>query len=295
MSRRTGFAGAKVNLYLHVGPPGTDGYHPIDSLMVFADVGDLLTLEPATEPAFTASGPFSGAAPMDEANLVVRAARAVIGAAGGAAPTFTLHLDKRLPVAAGLGGGSSDAAAALRLVNDLLPAPLAAGALHDLAAGLGADVPACLAGVPVVARGRGERLCAAPRLPILHAVLVNPGVASHTSPVFAAYDLRPPPMGPLDPCPPEAFATVEALAAWLAEHTRNDLEAPSRVLTPEAGEAIDLLAASRLALHSRMSGSGATAFALCADREDAQALAASIAAQRPGWWVRACRLGALPA
>lgn len=295
MSRRTGFAGAKVNLYLHVGPPGTDGYHPIDSLMVFADVGDVLTLESAPAPAFTASGAFSGAAPMDEANLVVRAARAVIGAAGGAAPTFALHLDKRLPVAAGLGGGSSDAAATLRLVNDLLPAPLAAGALHDLAAGLGADVPACLAGVPVVARGRGERLCAAPRLPILHAVLVNPGVASHTGPVFAAYDLRPPPTGPLDPSHPEAFATVEALAAWLAESTRNDLEAPSRLLTPEAGEAIDLLAASRLALLSRMSGSGATAFALCAGPEDAQALAASIAAKRPAWWVSACRLGALPA
>jgi len=293
LSRLTGFAGAKVNLYLHVGPPGTDGYHPIDSLMVFADVGDILTLEPAPTPAFTTSGAFSGAAPMDEANLVVRAARAVIGAAGGVAPSFTLHLDKRLPVAAGLGGGSSDAAAALRLVNDLLPAPLGAGALHDLAAGLGADVPACLAGVAVIARGRGEQLSAAPRLPVLHAVLVNPGVASPTGPVFAAYDRQPPPPEPLGPVLPEAFATVEALAAWLTAETRNDLEGPARLLTPQAGEAIDLLAASSLALLARMSGSGATAFALCAGSAEAEALAADIAAQRPAWWVSACRLGSI--
>jgi len=295
LSRRTGFAGAKVNLYLHVGPPGTGGYHPIDSLMVFADVGDVLTCEPAPAPAFTTCGAFSGAAPMDEANLVVRAARAVIEAAGGVAPGFALHLDKRLPVAAGLGGGSSDAAAALRLVNAWLPEPLAPARLHDLAAGLGADVPACLAAVPVVARGRGERLCAAPTLPVLHAVLVNPGAASHTGPAFAAYDRLPPPTRALDPDPPQAFATVETLAAWLIEHTRNDLEAPSRALTPEAGEAIDLLAASPLSLLSRMSGSGSTAFALCADAQQAQDLAAAIAVQRPDWWVRACRLGAVPA
>ncbi len=291
MAHRTGFASAKVNLYLHVGPTGADGYHPIDSLMVFADVGDVLTLEPATTTAFTTDGAFSAAAPMDEGNLVVRAARALADATGGSWPSFALHLDKRLPVAAGLGGGSSDAAAALRLVNAVLPAPLEAEALQALAAGLGADVPACLVGVPVIARGRGEQLFAAPKLPVVDAVLVNPGVASHTGPVFAAYDLRPPPAGPLGPVLPERFDTVEALADWLGAQTRNDLEAPSRMLTPQAGEAIDLLAASPLALLSRMSGSGATAFALCAGAEQAKALAAAIAAQRPDWWVRACRLG----
>ena len=295
MSRRTGFASAKVNLYLHVGPTGSDGYHPIDSLMVFADVGDILTLEPAPAAVFTADGAFSGAAPMDEDNLVRRAASVLIGASGGAAPGFALHLEKRLPVAAGLGGGSSDAAAALRLVNAILPVPLGAEALQALAAGLGADVPACLAGVPVIARGRGEQLSPAPALPALHAVLVNPGVPSHTGPVFAAYDRRPPPVGPLAPDLPERFETVEALADWLRGHTRNDLEAPSRALTPEAGDAIDLLASSPLALLSRMSGSGATAFALCAGAARAEALAASIAERQTAWWVRACRLGAVPA
>ncbi len=295
MSRRTAFASAKVNLYLHVGPTGDDGYHPIDSLMVFADVGDVLTLEPAHESAFTTDGAFSGAAPMDQANLVVRAARALIDAAGGAAPTFAMHLEKRLPVAAGLGGGSSDAAAALRLVNAMLPAPLPTDALQALAAGLGADVPPCLAGAPVIARGRGEQLSAAPSLPALNAVLVNPRVASPTGPVFAAYDRQPPPIGPLGPVLPNGFATVEGLIDWLRSETRNDLEAPSRSLTPAAGEAIDLLAASPLSLLSRMSGSGATAFALCAGAEQAQALSVAIAAQRPDWWVRACRLGSIPA
>jgi 4-diphosphocytidyl-2-C-methyl-D-erythritol kinase len=132
-------------------------------------------------------------------------------------------------------------------------------------------------------------------LPVLDAVLVNPGVASHTGPVFAAYDRRPPPAGPLGPVLPDRFATVESLADWLRGETRNDLEDPSRALTPKTGEAIDLLAASPLALLSRMSGSGATAFALCAGAEPAQALAAAIVAQRPAWWVRACRLGAVPA
>lgn len=295
MSRRTDFASAKVNLYLHVGAPGADGYHPIDSLMVFADVGDILTLDPAPQPVFETHGAFSAAAPMDSANLVVRAAQALIGSAVASTPGFRLHLEKRLPVAAGLGGGSSDAAAVLRLVNAILPQPLEAEALQGLAATLGADVPACLAGIPVIARGRGEQLVAAPKLPILDAVLVNPGVASPTGPVFAAYDRHPPPSPPLGPHLPDGFETVADLADWLRSQTRNDLEAPSRALTPAAGEAVDLLATSPLALLSRMSGSGATAFALCAGAADAQALAAAVAAQRPGWWVRACRLGAIPA
>lgn len=294
MTVRTGFAGAKVNLYLHVGPTGLDGYHPIDSLMVFADVGDDLTLTPASRWAFSADGPFSAAAPMDEANLVARAARAVVEACGATA-AFHLHLLKSLPVAAGLGGGSADAGAALRMVGAALGDPLSHEALRALAAGLGADVPACLAGAPVVARGRGEQLSAAPGLPLLHAVLVNPGVASPTGPVFAAYDRQPPTQGSLAPSLPDGFAGVEALADWLAAETRNDLEGSARMLTPLAGEAVDLLAASPLALLARMSGSGATAFALCAGEAQAGALAESIAARRPSWWVRACRLGANPA
>lgn len=293
MPVRTGFAGAKVNLYLHVGALSADGYHPIDSLMVFADVGDTLTLTPAPQWAFESDGPFSAAAPMDEANLVARAADAVIGASSATA-SFRLHLLKRLPVAAGLGGGSADAGATLRLVNAALGDPLSPDALQSAAAGLGADVPACLAGAPVIARGRGEVLSPAPSLPPLYAVLVNPGAPSPTGPVFAAYDRLPPPRGPLGSSTPEAFATVEALAAWLNAETRNDLEAPARALTPLAGEAVDLLADSPLALLARMSGSGATAFALCAGEAEARTLANQVAASRPAWWVCACRLGANP-
>ncbi len=294
MSVRTGFAGAKVNLYLHVGPLSADGYHPIDSLMVFADVGDTLTVEPASDWTFTADGPFSAAAPMDDANLVARAARAAAGAAGSEA-AFSLHLHKRLPVAAGLGGGSADAGAALRLVNAALGDPLSGETLQALALGLGADVPACLAGAPVIARGRGEQLSPAPRLPPLHAVLVNPRVAAPTGPVFAAYDRQSPPQGALGPSSRDGFETAKALVDWLRAETRNDLEAPCRALTPAAGEVIDLLAASPLALLARMSGSGATGFALCEGADQARALAALIAAQRPAWWVEPCRLGVNPA
>lgn len=288
---RTGFAGAKVNLYLHVGPPGPDGYHPIDSLMVFADVGDTLTLEPASEWRFTADGPFSAAAPMDEANLAARAARAVVEAAG-AAERFHVRLNKHLPVAAGIGGGSADAAAVLRLVNAALGDPLDNGALQALAARLGSDVPACVAGAPVVAQGRGERLSPAPPLPEIHAVLVNPGAPSPTGPIFAAYDRLPSPRGSLKPAMPSGFSGMPALAAWLRAETRNDLEPAARQLTPAAGEAVDTLARSSLALLARMSGSGATAFALCADAPAAVALAAEVSAQHPRWWVRPSRLGA---
>jgi len=291
LTARTAFAGAKVNLYLHVGPLGPEGYHPIDSLMVFADVGDTLTLEPAPEWRFEDEGPFSAAAPMDEANLAARAARAVVEAAGSG-ERFRLRLSKHLPVAAGIGGGSADAGAALRLVNAALGDPLGGDALQVLAAKLGSDVPACLAGAPVIARGRGERLSPAPPLPEIHAVLVNPGAPSPTGPIFAAYDRLPPPRTGLSPATPKDFADVRALASWLRTETRNDLEPAARQLTPAAGEAVDRLAASPLALLARMSGSGATAFALCVDARAAEALAAEVSARHPHWWVRPCRLGA---
>lgn len=293
MIARTGFAGAKVNLYLHVGPPGPQGFHPIDSLMVFADVGDSVTLDAAPDWRFEADGPFSAAAPMNEDNLVARAARAVIAAAGSEA-RFRLHLHKRLPVAAGLGGGSADAGAAMRLVNATLYRPLRPHVLQATAARLGSDVPACLAGQPVIARGRGEQLFPAPALPPLHAVLVNPGVPTPTGPVFAAYDRAGPHDGDLDPAPPAAFDSAESLAAWLRAQTRNDLEAPARGLVAEAGAAVDRLAASPLALLARMSGSGATAFALCAGEGEAQRLAEEIGLSHPAWWVKACQLGANP-
>lgn len=290
MTVLTGLAGAKVNLYLHVGPLGADGYHPIDSLMVFADVGDRLTLRPFRLKAYSVSGPFAAAASMDAHNLAVRAAQRLVERSGDDAAGFHLHLEKVLPVSAGLGGGSADAAVALKLVDAALGLDLGPDVLAGIGLSLGADVPACLHGAAVVARGRGERLIPAPVMPPLHAVLVNPMVPVSTAAVFAAFDELPPTAG-LDPSPPPAFGSVEALAQWLEAATRNDLEAPARAVSPLAGAAVDRLKQSPLALLARMSGSGATAFALCADAADAAALAAEVTASEPGWWCRACRLG----
>jgi 4-diphosphocytidyl-2-C-methyl-D-erythritol kinase len=193
-------------------------------------------------------------------------------------------------VAAGLGGGSSDAGAALRLLREAWSLSLADDALEAVAAELGADGAACLWGRPVLAQGRGERLSAAPRLPLVDAVLVNPRVAVSTPAVYRRLDdgrgfgdVEPPPM-------PEAFESVAELAGWLGS-TRNDLEAPAVALAPEVGDVLATLADEPETLFARMSGSGATCFALCAGDFEAEGLAERIEALRPGWWVRRCRLG----
>lgn len=278
------FAPAKLNLYLHVGPPGADGFHPLSSLMVFADVGDRLRLEPADAIIFAAEGPFSRLTPMDEGNLVVRAARAV----WPEGRTGRLVLDKQLPIAAGLGGGSADAGATLRLLRQAFDLPLDDAALEAEASALGSDGAACLWARPVIAEGRGERLSPAPSLPTLDAVLVNPGVPSPTGAVYRAYDAAPRDDRRAEA--PAAFASVAEVAAWLAG-ARNDLEVPAVALTPTIGETLAILAAEPEALFVRMSGSGATCFALCEDRAAAQLLAARLAQAHPAWWVRAARLG----
>lgn len=272
------FAPAKLNLYLHVGPPAPDGFHPLASLMVFADVGDTLSFTSQPDVAFAAEGPFADQAPMDEDNLVVRAARAVWPAGRGG----RLVLDKRLPIAAGLGGGSSDAGAALRLLRETFALPLDDAALEAQAAALGSDGAACLWGRAVIAEGRGERLSPAPRLPPLAAVLVNPRVPSPTGAVYRAYDAAPRDAG--RPLTPDVFMTPAAVVHWLRA-TRNDLEAPAVALNPAIGEVLAVLAAEPESLFVRMSGSGATCFALCADLAAAGRLAARLAVARPGWWV----------
>lgn len=287
-----GFAPAKVNLFLHVGPPEPDGYHPLSSLAVFANVGDRVTLGPADRAVFAVEGPFAGplAAEPEGANLVLRAIGAFERAFGLPVPPLAIRLDKRLPIAAGLGGGSSDGAAALRLLARLHGFAPDDPRLVDAAEALGADGPMCLAARSAIAEGRGERLSPAPELPSLHAVLVNPGVPSPTGPVYRAYDAAPRPEGAARPALPERFGTAEELAAVLAG-TRNDLEPPAVRLNPAVGETLDLLRAQPETLFARMSGSGATTFALCADAVAARTLAERLAALEPGWWVEACRLG----
>jgi len=283
------FAPAKVNLYLHVAPPDADRMHPLSSLMAFADVGDTLSLEPAETLSLSVTGPFAGPAGAGDDNLVLRAARALADELGRPA-AFHLTLDKQLPVAAGLGGGSSDAGAALRLLGPALGLPATDPLLTTIATRLGADGAACLHGRPVVAEGYGERLSPAPRLPKLWAVLVNPGVASSTPAVYRDYD-RLGVVGRADrPSLPEAFESVQDLVAILAQ-ARNDLEAPAIALSPVIGAVIDRLRAQPETLLARVSGSGATCFSLCTSADEAESLAQRLQGLEPTWWARRCQLG----
>lgn len=281
-------APAKVNLFLHVGPVRPDGYHPVASWMVFADIGDSLSLSPAPSWTFQLQGETAPAVNPGE-NLVERAARLLFDAAGVGPLPVRLTLHKTLPVAAGLGGGSSDAGAALRLLNARLPQPLAPEALEAVAARLGADGPACLRARSVLAVGVGEVLSKPPWCPPLPAVLVNPGRPSPTAAVYRAYDAGPPAGSDL-PRLPNSLEGPQEVAALL-EKTRNDLRGPAVQLEPTIAEVLDVLSPEPETLLARMSGSGATCFALCATRGDAQALAARLSAAHPGWWVRACSLG----
>lgn len=288
-------APAKVNLFLHVGPLGADGYHPICSLMVFADIGDRVGLSPAAAMAFEAVGPFSGALGEGADNLVPRARDRLLAELEVVPAPFRLTLDKRLPIAAGLGGGSADAAATLNLIAASLTASggeaSSEARLEDIARELGADVPACLRSRSVIAEGRGDWLTPAPPMPPLDAVLANPGAPSSTRAVYRAFDAAPGlPRADL-PDLPRAFQSALDVVDFVGAR-RNDLEAPAVALQPLVGEALAVLRAEPETRLARMSGSGATCFALCKNSHDARRLADRLAAAHPGWWVRACRLGA---
>ena len=284
------FAPAKVNLFLHVGAPGEDGYHPLCSLMVFADVGDRVSLAPAEALDFALTGPFARNLDGTGDNLVQRAALALLQEVRGPRAPVMLALDKQLPVAAGLGGGSSDAGAALRLLRGAWAPEISDDHLQDLAAGLGADGAACLWGAPVLAEGRGERLSPAPVLPVMPAVLVNPRVSAPTGAVYGRFDA----LGAFGdvtlPPLPEAFETVEEVAGWLS-FLRNDLEAAAISVAPAIGDVLSALRGEPETLVAQMSGSGATCFALCGSDIEAEQLAEGVERLRPEWWVRRCRLG----
>lgn len=281
MGAVTEAAPAKLNLALHVRERMADGYHALETLFVFADVGDALTLEGDAPPGhypLAIDGPFASALADDPDNLVVRAARTLAQAAG-VARGARLRLAKWLPVASGLGGGSADAAATLRLLNRHWALHWPLERLAQLGAALGADVPACVHARPLRGTGRGEQL-----EPVAFAgawaVLANPGVAVPTGPVFRAWDGVD--RGPL--------ARGDALAA--ARAGRNDLEGPAIALAPPVADALAALAALPGAGLTRMSGSGATCFALMPDEAAARAGAAALARAWPGWWVSATRLAA---
>ena len=285
----TAFAPAKVNLFLHVGAPGADGYHPLCSLMTFADVGDRVGMQ-LGEGRVVAHGPFAAGLGRESDNLIIGAVRAFVAELGHPMSELAFSLEKNLPIASGLGGGSSDAGAALRLIRDVFAPQIDDARLEAVAARLGADGPACLWARPVVAEGRGERLSPAPSMPTLDGVLINPGVAVSTPAVYRAFDavgrfgdVTPPPM-------PDAFEDVQEVAAWLATLS-NDLQTPAIALAPEVGDVLATLEGEPEVLLARVSGSGGTCFALCPDDISAETLTERIEAMVPHWWVKRCRLG----
>lgn len=269
----TELASAKINLCLHVTGLQGDGYHLLDSLVVFAGIGDRLTFAAADDLRLTIAGPQAANLPVSDDNLILRAARA-FGTGSGA----QIHLEKHMPIASGIGGGSADAAAALRGLSRLwgLPLPKAATVLA-----LGADVPVCLLGRPLRMQGVGEVLTPLPPLPPAHLVLVNPGVAVPTPAVFRALANK---VNPPLPAVPR-FANLPDFAAWLTAQ-RNDLEPPAVGQAPQiaiAKAAIDAQPGCHLA---RMSGSGATCFGLFDTARLAKAAARTIFDAHPDWWVQ---------
>jgi 4-diphosphocytidyl-2-C-methyl-D-erythritol kinase len=282
------FAPAKVNLTLQVGRPRADGLHPLQSIVVFADVGDWIEAAPGESLSLAVTGPFASALAGDRDNLVLRAARALaarIGVAHGAA----LALDKQLPVASGLGGGSSDAAATLKALNQLWRAGLSQSELAALAAEIGADVAVCLSARPAWMTGAGEVVTPI-SLPEAHAVLVNPLEALSTAAVYREFD-RLGLGGAFVETRPPLWRGLDDLAVGAAA-LGNDLGPPARMLLPAVAEVEAALRHDARVLYAALSGSGATCFALVQDAAAASALAADLGARRRDWWVCAARLGA---
>jgi 4-diphosphocytidyl-2-C-methyl-D-erythritol kinase len=273
-ANRPGFAPAKINLTLHVTGQRADGYHLLDSLVAFADIGDEVSAKSSDSLSLTVTGPNATGVPTDGRNLMIKAARLL-----DENRTAALHLDKQLPAASGIGGGSSDAAATLRVLSKLwdLPMPTA-----DQVLTLGADLPVCLTPRCQRMRGIGDKLAALPALPACDVLLVNPGVHVATPAIFKALTSRD--NAPLAASIPR-FATAIELADWLKVQ-RNDLEPPARALAPEITEVLAALRSTD-PLIARMSGSGATCFALYPHgAQITQTAAQKIASAHPNWWLR---------
>lgn len=277
-------APAKLNLYLHVTGKRADGHHLLDSLVVFAGVHDTLQARESDELTLSVQGPFAGKLLGEADNLVLRAARKLrehAGIASGAA----LALTKCLPIASGIGGGSADAAATLRALDALWKTRAGEEDLAALALELGADVPVCLFGRAAFVGGVGERIVAAPALPRVPLVLVNPGVALSTATVFAARDGGFGEAGRFS----ESAKDAGELARLLARR-RNDLANAAMTLCPPVSRVVGALVRAGGCKLARMSGSGATCFGIFEDERSAARAAADIAAIEPAWWVVATEL-----
>lgn len=285
----TEFGAAKVNLTLSVGRKRADGYHDLESLVVFAQERDVLRLQPGIATSLHVEGPHAGDAGFDHDNLVLKAARNLQRRVCDL-KTGAFLLTKNLPVAAGLGGGSADAAAALRLLATLNAIAADDARLTDAAQETGSDVPVCLDPGPRIMRGRGEILSAPLALPALFAVLVNPGLPAATGKVFAAYDEAGTQSQACFGHTTPDFRHEEALLEYLTAHP-NDLEAAAIAVQPAIAEVLSSLRALPGCRLARMSGSGATCFGLFAATETSAA-ARDLQRQHPSWWIRETVLGA---
>lgn len=278
-------ARAKINLTLRVIGRRADGYHELESLVAFADLADTLALVPADTAALAVSGPFAEASGDPADNLVLKAAAALSARVTGLR-IGRFRLDKHIPAAAGLGGGSADAAAALRLLARANGLALDDARLMTTALDIGADVPVCLASRACVMSGIGERLSPPLELPALHAVLVNPGVSVATREVFAAFAGTTATTRPLGEVPREHGALIDYL-----NRQDNDLTEAAILRAPVIGDVLAALRALPGVQLARMSGSGATCFALFASDQDAAAGAQRLRAEHKNWWIAATRLG----
>jgi 4-diphosphocytidyl-2-C-methyl-D-erythritol kinase len=288
----TALAPAKVNLFLHVGPVKPNRRHDLESLVVFADeqAADRVSVETSDLLTLRVSGPYAKHAALcaDADNLAMRAAKA-LRAAAGVSQGAAIMLDKSLPIAAGIGGGSADAAATLRLLTQLW------GISEDhavaIAPELGGDVPVALTNQPALMLGEGERVIRAPLLAPISALLVNPGISCPTGQVFAAFDQAGGGKGFTETGTVPWLANTTALIDWLMAQ-RNDLEGPAITYAPQIVRVLDALGALPRARLARMSGSGATCFALFDTPEDANDAARHLLSKHPNWWARATQLGA---
>ncbi|MXQ12977.1 4-(cytidine 5'-diphospho)-2-C-methyl-D-erythritol kinase [Microvirga makkahensis] len=281
-------APAKINLTLHVLGRRPDGYHTLESLVAFADVADDVQLVPGSRLSLQVRGPTAALAGNDADNLVLKAAHHLSERVEGLR-VGAFHLAKRLPVAAGIGGGSSDAAAALRLLAQLNDLPLSHPSLREAARLTGADVPVCLDPRARMMRGIGEELGPALQISPLFAVLVNPRVLVETPAVFRALGLQPGQSLGGAAHPVLEMASAHSLLEIL-KTARNDLEPPALAIQPVIGAALELLARTEGCRLARMSGSGATVFGLYEDSRTAAEAVRAIAASKPDWWVEATSL-----
>lgn len=276
---------AKINLALHVVGARADGYHDLKSLVVFTDYGDHLTATRADVDRLTLSGPFADEladTDLDSTNLVLETLTKFRTRYPDILPAgLHIHLEKNLPIASGIGGGSADAAATLRLIARYSGDKISPQQVADLAIEMGADVPMCLAAKTSLVTGIGAHITPLNSMPPLYLTLVNPGVALSTPAMFKALkrtdNQSVPPLG-------SGFKTIPELTSWLSQ-TRNDLQAPAQNLVPEISQIIASLTSANGTILARMSGSGATVFGLYASHSDAQNAAQKIKSENGNWWV----------